>query len=154
MLSLVHTSTVQQSVTRTCDIASQIINFWKECCSGYVWFWSERLFSLLNGDNVQCLLNKNLLKECCSEYVCYDLKGASYKAIIMYRFYKTLWLKTFFKTKYFCRWNLKLLWMEGKIIQLKKCLSSLPTCSAASPGGTQAYSSKAQPLSSSLGKPE
>lgn len=37
---------------------------------------------------------------------------------------------------------------------ITKCLSSLPTCSAVSPGGTQAYSSKAQPLSSSLGKPE
>ena len=45
--------------------------------------------SPLNGDNAQCLLNEKLLKEHYSEYICYDLKGASSKAI-MYRFYKTM----------------------------------------------------------------
>lgn len=45
--------------------------------------------SPLNGDNAQCLLNEKLLKEHYSEYICYDLKGPSSKAI-MYRFYKTM----------------------------------------------------------------
>ena len=47
------------------------------------------------------------------------------------------------------------IWKETVYLKQKKIHSaSVVTCSALSPGGIHAYSSNAQPLSSSLGKPE